>query len=132
DLRTGEWVAGTVTALCREWATVTTDAGLRVTTHVSRCRPLPGPGTDDAVLPPLDSATRTEGRKATRPVYLVCVFHVYAGSPDAAFPGETPRQRAERRRRYHYLGFTADEALDALPHWCRISCDHNWTQPVWL
>ena len=67
-----------------------------------------------------------------KPVYVVCVFNVYADCPDAELPDETPAQKAERKRCRHFLGLTPDEAEAAIPHWCVGSCDYNWYVPTLL
>lgn len=69
---------------------------------------------------------------AAKPVYVVCIFNVYADFPDAEFPGETLEEKADRRRCRHVIGYTAEAALAAVPHWCETCCDYNWTQPALL
>ncbi len=41
-------------------------------------------------------------------VYVMCVFNIYADEP--RFAEETDEDVAKRKRRFHYAGFTADEA----------------------
>lgn len=63
-----------------------------------------------------------------RPLYVVCVFNVYAHEPDDA--DETSEDRDERKRTYHYAGFTASEAEEMARFRFHRSSDHNWTLPV--
>jgi hypothetical protein len=82
------------------------------------------------MLPPPEPFQPTEVSMPTKPLYVVCVFNLYAHEPDE--PQETPEQRAERRRTYHCAGFSPEAALELA--WVRFGrcCDYNWTYPALL
>jgi len=67
---------------------------------------------------------------STKPLYVICVFNVYADEPDE--PSETPDQRAERKQTYHCAAFSPGEAEKIA--WSRFhrSSSHHWTQPALL